>query len=225
MPKIAKQPVWQVSWQLTFKTTGRTLLDMKNSAKAQDTRSALIEAGIEQLSNYGYHGTGIKQILDAVNVPKGSFYNYFPSKEAFVADLLTHYIQSHLDEQDAFTANSRASPLNTLRQLFQKGIERYEAQGCQQGCLIGCLAAEIGSTKGLCQNAMKAAAHAWEERITTLIEQAQQQGEVRQDLPAAALARLVWSCWEGALLRMKLEGKVDPLQDVIDHFIDRLLAV
>lgn len=197
---------------------------MKHPNKTQDTRTALIEAGIEQLSNNGYHGTGIKQILDAVNVPKGSFYNYFPSKEAFVADLLTHYIQKHLEAQDAFTAQSQLSPLNTLRQLLQSGIERYEEMGCQQGCLIGNLAAEVGSNKGLCQTAMKTAALSWEKRITLLLEQAQQQGEVRQDIPAAALAGLVWSCWEGALLRMKLEGSVAPLQDVIDHFLDRLLT-
>ena len=59
---------------------------MNRPRRSVQTREALIEAGIEHLSVHGYHGTGIKQILDEVNVPKGSFYNFFASKEAFVAD-------------------------------------------------------------------------------------------------------------------------------------------
>ncbi|OUS39938.1 TetR family transcriptional regulator, partial [Oleispira antarctica] len=55
---------------------------MNRPRRSEQTREALIEAGIEQLSRHGYHGTGIKQILDEVSVPKGSFYNFFASKEA-----------------------------------------------------------------------------------------------------------------------------------------------
>jgi len=32
---------------------------------------------------FGYRDTGLKEILDIVSVPKGSFYHYFSSKEDF----------------------------------------------------------------------------------------------------------------------------------------------
>ena len=35
--------------------------------------------------SHGYHGTGLSEVLASVHVPKGSFYNYFESKDAFVA--------------------------------------------------------------------------------------------------------------------------------------------
>ena len=44
------------------------------------------------LMGQGYHGTGLQEILDAVNIPKGSFYNYFWSKENFGAEAIQHYI-------------------------------------------------------------------------------------------------------------------------------------
>ena len=53
---------------------------MARPRRSEQTREVLIEEGIRQLAAHGYHGTGIKQILDAVCVPKGSFYNYFDSK-------------------------------------------------------------------------------------------------------------------------------------------------
>ena len=75
---------------------------MSRPRRSEHTREALIDAGIEQLSVHGYHGTGIKQILDDVKVPKGSFYNFFASKEAFVAEVIGHYSQKLLAQLNDF---------------------------------------------------------------------------------------------------------------------------
>jgi len=39
----------------------------------------------------GYHGTGLQELVTKVGVPKGSFYNYFPSKEDFSAEVVRLY--------------------------------------------------------------------------------------------------------------------------------------
>ena len=55
---------------------------MARPRKSEHSRQDLLDTGSRMLTEFGYHGTGIKQVLDAVGVPKGSFYNFFPSKEA-----------------------------------------------------------------------------------------------------------------------------------------------
>ena len=45
----------------------------------QINKHNLLDEGVALLMRQGYHGTGLKEILDAVNIPKGSFYNYFVS--------------------------------------------------------------------------------------------------------------------------------------------------
>jgi len=57
----------------------------------QTTREHLIEVGLERIRRIGYAATGVKEILDLAGVPKGSFYHYFPSKEAFVQEVLQRY--------------------------------------------------------------------------------------------------------------------------------------
>ena len=42
------------------------------------------------LMDQGYHGTGLQELVQRVGVPKGSFYNYFESKEAFRAGVVRH---------------------------------------------------------------------------------------------------------------------------------------
>ncbi|WP_352298521.1 TetR/AcrR family transcriptional regulator, partial [Pseudoalteromonas sp. 20-MNA-CIBAN-0454] len=55
----------------------------KISRDNPDTRAELIRSGLEQLTEQGFASSGIEPILKKVGVPKGSFYHYFASKEAF----------------------------------------------------------------------------------------------------------------------------------------------
>ncbi|HEX8874632.1 MAG TPA: TetR/AcrR family transcriptional regulator, partial [Nitrosospira sp.] len=64
---------------------------MPKPAKKEFNRENLLNEGVVLLREQGYHGTGLQEILDAVNIPKGSFYNYFDSKEDFGAEVIQHY--------------------------------------------------------------------------------------------------------------------------------------
>ncbi len=65
---------------------------MPKPTKKELNRENLLNQGVSMLMGQGYHGTGLQEILDAVNIPKGSFYNYFGSKENFGAEVIQHYI-------------------------------------------------------------------------------------------------------------------------------------
>ena len=64
---------------------------MARPKRNQNIRSQLLNEGVSIFIKQGYHGTGIKEILDTLKVPKGSFYNYFESKEHFGAEVIRHY--------------------------------------------------------------------------------------------------------------------------------------
>lgn len=57
----------------------------------QDTKQAMLEAGIELFLQNGYSSTGVQDVLDLVNIPKGCFYHYFHSKEAFAVAVVQHF--------------------------------------------------------------------------------------------------------------------------------------
>ncbi|HSN23524.1 MAG TPA: TetR/AcrR family transcriptional regulator, partial [Methylomicrobium sp.] len=48
---------------------------METKSQKQFNRENLLSQGVALLMQQGYHGTGLKEILDAVQIPKGSFYN------------------------------------------------------------------------------------------------------------------------------------------------------
>ena len=67
----------------------------RNGIGFADTRALLIRCGVELLTQQGVRATVIDEVLKRVNVPKGSFYHYFASKEAFGAALLDAYFENY----------------------------------------------------------------------------------------------------------------------------------
>ena len=49
------------------------------------------ENAAELLTEQVFNTTGIEQVLKRVSVPKGSFYHYFDSKDAFGREVLAEY--------------------------------------------------------------------------------------------------------------------------------------
>ncbi|MCX7103214.1 MAG: TetR family transcriptional regulator C-terminal domain-containing protein [Methylobacter sp.] len=167
---------------------------MIKTTKKQINRENLLNEGVTLLMEQGYHGTGLKAILDAVKIPKGSFYNYFDSKEHFGAEVIRHYIEPFITKQAAHLQKSQGDALAGL------------------GCLLGNLMGEIGDTSDLCQKSLQAALNRYRDSLKSGLAKAQQQGTIRTDKSAEYMADLLVNAWQGALLRMKIEKSSAPLK-------------
>ena len=55
-----------------------------------NTKEHLLTTGYKLIAQKGFTAVGIKQILDTAGVPKGSFYHYFASKEAFGEAIISY---------------------------------------------------------------------------------------------------------------------------------------
>ena len=65
----------------------------KELAGYSETRESLLRAGVAVLTEKGFSSTGIEEILRNADVPKGSFYHFFASKEAFGLELIDRYAE------------------------------------------------------------------------------------------------------------------------------------
>lgn len=189
---------------------------MSRPKRSEPTRLALIEEGACQLAANGYHGTGIKQILDAVEVPKGSFYNYFESKEAFVKAIIEDYTDRNIELFNRFIEKSTLPAMDKLRAVNDHMFTQFEQTDCQRGCLVGSIAAEIGASSALCQSALDASRSRWQACVARLMAEAQAVQALRTDISADRMAEMYWATWEGALIRMRLDGRTDAARAIID---------
>jgi TetR/AcrR family transcriptional repressor of nem operon len=90
---------------------------MTSATQKQTTRENLLAQGVTLLMQQGYQGTGLKEILDAAQIPKGSFYNYFGSKENFGAEVIQHYINPFIHQLTRYLQNGHRC-FNSITTLF-----------------------------------------------------------------------------------------------------------
>jgi TetR/AcrR family transcriptional regulator, transcriptional repressor for nem operon len=195
---------------------------MARTADKTDIPLRLAAAGYTLFKQQGYNATGIQQITDQAGVPKGSFYNHFESKEAFAAQIIRNYAVLVDQAWDTAMQDAPPQPLAAIRHLFSHFAQHHEDTGCQ-GCLVGNFAAEVAESSLPCRAVLGSVMHAWRDRLAALLEQAQQAGEARADIAPQALATFFWDAWEGAVLRMKIEHRTDPLKEVLSLMLDKLL--
>jgi len=183
-------------------------------------RLKLLDQGVYLLTNQGYHATGVNEIVNAVKVPKGSFYSYFESKEDFAAQAIGHYIEPFISLLESHLRRSGVEPLTALKNYYAELIVGVEKNGYKGGCLLGNLMGEIGDTSEICHQALKIAVDRYKALQYKALLQAQKNGTVRTDKSADAMANLLVNNWQGALLRMKLEQSIQPLQEFSDTLLN-----
>ena len=185
---------------------------------SEPTRQRLLDEGVAAFLEQGYHGTGLKEVLDRVKVPKGSFYNYFESKEVFAAAAIEHYA-------DCFGAKMKQAldtapdPLTGLRRFFEALMADFEKAGYVGGCLIANLGGELEGSN-ICRETLAKAFRDWRDGVAEALRESQQLGLVRTDIDANDLADLLTESWEGAVIRMKIERSLAPLRRVLERLLD-----
>lgn len=185
---------------------------MKRTTQKQINRENLLAEGVSLLMAQGYHGTGLKEILDAVKIPKGSFYNYFGSKENFGAEVIQHYITPFIQQLSGHLDNPDIDALTALQRYFDEIILELEKADFKGGCLLGNLMGELGDTSEICRASLQAAVERYRDLLRAGLEQAQREGTVRTDKSATEMADFLVNAFQGALLRMKIEKSSAPLK-------------
>jgi len=78
---------------------------------ARSTRDHLIDVGLDLMHRHGFNATGLTGILRAADVPKGSFYHFFGSKEEFAAAALERYAAQKAEHSASVLSDATTSPL------------------------------------------------------------------------------------------------------------------
>lgn len=203
----------------TFNEPRRRGRPPKSSGDYRETKEILCRVGVATLTEKGFSATGIDEMLKAAGVPKGSFYNFFPSKEAFGAELISRYAKYFANKLDRFFLDESLSPLERLQAFCcdaEKSMERFDFR---RGCLVGNLGQEMGALPEAFRFQLADVLRDWQERTERCLEAAKAAGEIGQGVDCAQFAAFFWIGWEGAVLRAKLEQSPEPLRIFAELFV------
>jgi len=149
-----------------------------------------VERALKIFWTQGYGATTPAELVDALGVGKGSFYNTFESKHG----IFERALQRYGDDRVAGLALS-LSGSGTVRQRLKRYLERFgapdQAASVRRGCFAANTAAELGGRDPAATKIVRDTFHRMERVFEATFAEAREQGEVDSELDPAAAASLL----------------------------------
>lgn len=192
---------------LTYKTTGHIFTHM---SKREAKKDHILEQGLSVMKAHGFNGTSVKDIVDAAGVPKGSFYNYFDSKEAFALEAIEHAALDSI-EQATKALNSEGSASERLLGFFSDKANQNCEDQYRIGCFLGNMCQEMADNNEPIRLKIKYVLRQHCKLIQAVLDEAKDNGELSETTDTKALAEFIFNAWEGTLMRMKASKSREPI--------------
>jgi len=188
-----------------------------NKHTEHDTREHILATGERLCMHRGFTGMGLSELLKTAEVPKGSFYHYFRSKEAFgVAMLERHYADYHQRLSEHF-AHGDGNYRDRLLAYYQHTLNQF----CQQGIISGCLTVKLSAEVCDLSEVMRTEMNKGASQIIVLLSHALEEGRKEKSLTifgdAHTQAEVLYSLWLGANLQAKISRSATPLESALEH--------
>jgi len=186
-------------------------------------RDHLVASALETIHSRGFNASAVQDITDAAGLPKGSFYNYFESKEALALEVIDRYGKQR-GALASVLSDESISPVERLRRYFALQATNLAERNYERGCLAGNLSAELADHSRPVRDRLSSNFAAWSRAIELCIRDGQKAGEISRDIDPRALADFLLNSFEGAMLRMKVEKDSSPLDQFMTLVFSRVLT-
>lgn len=188
-----------------------------------ETKQLLIEVGTEVIGSQGFNPTGLNSVLKIADVPKGSFYYYFSSKEEFGLAIIDESAVAYTAKINSFLTDTTVSPVQRIRNYLENGLETIREGKCKRGCLIDTLGQELSSQNETFRVRLDKVFEGWKQQFRLCLQAAIECGELDNGTDTEALSEFLLSGWQGAILRAKMHSSTSPLEAFIDTVFERVL--
>jgi TetR/AcrR family transcriptional regulator, lmrAB and yxaGH operons repressor len=186
-------------------------MDMTSAAvfAATDTRSRILQAAYRTLRKRGYHASGLTDILELAQAPKGSMYHHFPGgKEEMGVAVIEIIANDILAIFSAPPEHSTAKLLQVAGVALLAVTQRTQFEIC---AMFSSFVAESHSSHKLAQ----AVSQAYTRMLDALQERLMQDGLAASD--AADLAKIVIALLEGGSMLAQAQRDVSALRLAIEQ--------
>jgi TetR/AcrR family transcriptional regulator, repressor for uid operon len=184
------------------------MLEHAQHALQTDRRGRILDAAERCFVRSGFHRTTMQDVAAEAGMSPGNLYRYFPSKDAIVAGL-TERDRSQL-ARDFAAFDSGADFMTTFMNLGRKHFEEEPRERA-----VMCLEIWAESARNPAFAAMCAEfEHELVKRLTGVLRNAQDRGEVAADVDPQAAATVILTLGNGLFVRRAITPEFDAAREV-----------
>jgi len=176
----------------------------------------ILKVGYDVIRKNGYHQVGINQIIKEAGIPKGSFYNFFESKEDFAKQVIEDYGKENSIFLREYFMNSTEKPLQSLRNFYEMMIGINETDKFQSGCVVNKMSLELGRNNNSFAELLDRHFMDWIEIIAKIVQKGQDAGEITKQQTAIEIAEYLHAGMYGGFSR----SSVLQSRDYLDRWLE-----
>src|ERR1700753_2473852 len=179
------------------------------------TRRRILEQSAAVFNRHGYSGTSMSALMAATGLEKGGLYRHFDSKEDLAAAAFD-YAWEAVTEPRRRGLEDCATSLEKLLLLVRNFVEP-PARALPGGCPLLNTAIENDDGNPVLREKARGALEEWRSVISEIVRDGQRARELRKDVDPVAVATIVISSLEGAIMFSRLEKTREALCTVGKH--------
>ncbi|MCK6190581.1 TetR/AcrR family transcriptional regulator [Pseudomonas sp. EYE_354] len=185
------------------------------NSETKSARQTILDTAQVIVGRKGFSAVGLNEILQAAQVPKGSFYHYFNSKDAFGVVLLDTYFDNYVHGMQQLFDQPGLTHGVKLMRYWQVWTDT------QTGCTDTgkCLAVKLGAEVSDLSEPMRLALQRGTSRTIDLLAIALQRGVEDGSLtlgqPPQKLARRLYALWLGSSVMSKISRTGAPFDEAL----------
>lgn len=182
---------------------------------SNEIRDHILATGQRIMAGKGFSAVGLNEILTDAGVPKGSFYHYFSSKEAFGVDILARYFDDYLAELDATLSQPGLTMAQRLMNYWQLWRESQSFSDCQGKCLAVKLGAEVADLSDSMRGTLQTGTAGIIARLADALEAGIEEGSLSIDDKPSRVAESLYQLWVGASVMVKIVRNTGPFDSAM----------
>ncbi len=176
-----------------------------------DVKQHILDTGRTIILRKGFSAVGLNEILATAQVPKGSFYHYFKSKEAFGEALVESYVADYLTHIDALLQPDGTPAAERLMRYWRSWMSTGVSQSAECNCLVVKLSGEMSDMSEAMRVALLRGTDRILERLEKCLHEGLRDGSLAGDFDAHETALTLYQLWLGAALLTKLRRDASAL--------------
>jgi TetR/AcrR family transcriptional repressor of nem operon len=180
-----------------------------------ETIDNILEIGTDLILKNGYNNIGLNKILEAANIPKGSFYYYFKSKQDFGIQVIKFYSENSLTFLNGYLTDASKEPKERIISFFEDMQKVYVDKEFKEGCLLGNSSLELSDMSEAFSNSVAYELNKWQDCFELCIKEGQDANTIKKEESAKDMSDFILTTWEGSLLRMKSSKNTDSIATFI----------
>jgi AcrR family transcriptional regulator len=184
--------------------------------KGQQTKAAIVDAALGLATQIGLEGLSIGALAEVMHMSKSGVFAHFGSRDELQMSVIREY-HARFEHEVFFPALKAPRGLPRVRQLFDNWMKRTSVE-IDSGCIYISGAVEFDDRPGPVRDTLASSVQVWLDAVRRAIEQAVEQGHLRQDTDAAQMGFEIHALILALHYEARFMRNPDSLQRAVNAF-------